>query len=139
MFRVTFTGHLGADPERRHTASGQPVVNFRVAVNTWVPGADGQQGSERTDWLRVTCFGQLADRAARLTKGSRIAVDGRLRVSEWKDREGKERTQLEVIADECESLTPLAAEAPTPGPGTTPYEQRRVGAATIEDEEGPPF
>jgi single-strand DNA-binding protein len=104
MFRVSFTGNLGSDPEERFTASGSRIMSVRVAVNT--RRREGDEWKDRTDWLRVRAMGNLADRIQNLNKGDRVLVDGRLEIGEWTDRDGKDRTSLDVWADDVESLTP---------------------------------
>jgi single-strand DNA-binding protein len=105
MLRVTLTGNLGGDPESRTTERGDQVVTFRVAVN----GRRQVEGEwqDRTDWFRVRCMGRLAERIAKnMSKGDRVAVLGALEVGEYTDREQKQRTSLDVWADEVENLTP---------------------------------
>jgi len=74
----TCTGRLGADPERRAFASGDPVVSLRVAVSeTWKKDGEKQ---ERTLWLPVQITNKgICDVAEKyLSKGSRVAVSGKL-------------------------------------------------------------
>ncbi|AKT49903.1 hypothetical protein ADJ70_05590 [Olsenella sp. oral taxon 807] len=71
---------------------------------------DQQTGEwrDRANWVDVVVFGSRADAIApRLAKGSKVAVSGRLRWSQWQDKQtGTNRSKLEVIADEVVFLTP---------------------------------
>lgn len=75
------TGRLGADPEERRFPSGDPVVNFRMAISeTWRSKETGER-KEATLWMPVTITnsGLCKVASAYLKKGSRIAVTGTLK------------------------------------------------------------
>jgi len=97
--RVTLFGHLGADPELRNTNTGTPVLSFRVAT-TEVYFDKEQTKQERTEWHRVTLFGNRAEPLSRiLAKGSSVLVEGRLHTSSY-EKDGSKRYTTEVIASE---------------------------------------
>lgn len=78
LFTVTFTGHLGSDPEMRYTPGGQAVTNFSAASNRQYNDANGQPVKE-TLWVRVSTWGKLAEICNQyLRKGRRVLVVGRL-------------------------------------------------------------
>lgn len=104
MNRVILIGHLGADAELRYTNSGQPVLSMRLATSDRWQGKDGQQ-QERTDWHSLTLWGKRAEALAKyLTKGSRIAVQGRIQYREYEDRSGNKRWSTDIIVDDVELL-----------------------------------
>lgn len=99
--KVILIGNLGQDPEVRHTNSGQPVANLRVATSRRVKDRDGNW-SDQTEWHSVVCFARLAELAGQyLRKGSKIFVEGRLQTRSWEDKEGKKQYRTEVV---CENL-----------------------------------
>ena len=100
---VTVAGNIGGDPELRSTQSGKSVLRFGVAVNDRVP--DGNGGwTDRANWVDVIVFGNRADALSRfLSKGAKVAVQGKLRYSQW-ERDGQRRSKLEVVADEVELM-----------------------------------
>ena len=50
-------------------------------------------------------FGKLAEIAGEyLKKGSQVYVEGSLRTRKWQDKEGKERTTTEIVADRMQML-----------------------------------
>jgi single-strand DNA-binding protein len=97
--KVFLIGNLGQDPEVRHTNSGQPVANLRLATSRRVKDRDGNWG-EQTEWHSVVCFARTAETAAQyLRKGSKVFVEGRIQTRSWDDREGKKQYRTEVVAE----------------------------------------
>lgn len=102
---VTLVGNLGADPEFRYTPAGTPVARFSVAVNEYWTDRETGERRLRTNWFRVISFGRIAEIAGQyLTKGSKVAIRGRLRYREWEDREGNRRNLVEIRARELALL-----------------------------------
>lgn len=95
---------MGGTPELRHTQSGNPVATFSLASNERRKSKDGEN-AEVTTWFRVTVWGRRAELVVQyLSKGSSVYIEGRLRLENWTDREGKERTSLEVEATDVQFL-----------------------------------
>ncbi len=102
--KITIVGNLGKDPELRYTPQGNAVCNFSVATNEKRrdKGGDFQ---DVTTWFRVTLWGKQAENASKyLTKGSPVYIEGRLRVDEWSDRDGKNRYTLDVHATDMQFI-----------------------------------
>ena len=94
--KIIIVGNLGRDPELRYTPQGTPVCSFTIASNERRKDKSGEV-QDITTWFRGTLFGQRAETFAQyLTKGKPVYVEGRLRQEVWTDREGKERTTLEI-------------------------------------------
>lgn len=102
--RVILTGNLTADPELRSTGSGMPVCALRVAVNG--RRKQGEEWVDKPNYFNVTVFGRSAETTAQyLSKGSPVAVDGRLDWREWADKEtGAKRSAVEIVADTVQFL-----------------------------------
>jgi single-strand DNA-binding protein len=98
---VTLVGNCGRDPEIRYTQGGQAKVDFGLAVSRrWQDRASGEW-KEQTSWLRVVCWGQLAENVAEsVTKGTRVVVTGRIEQREYEADQGEKRSVVEVVADE---------------------------------------
>ncbi len=97
--KVILVGNLGADPTVSTMASGDKVVNLRVATSdSWNDKTTGER-KERTEWHRVVIFNkQLADTAERyLRKGSKVYLEGQLQTRTWKDNNGQDRYTTEVV------------------------------------------
>jgi len=91
---VTVTGRLGRTPELE--GSGDKVrLRLRIAVSDRVR-VDGEW-QNATIWMSATVWGRRAESlVGMLSKGSRVAVSGRLGVREYTTRDGEVRTDLEV-------------------------------------------
>ena len=100
--RVSLSGNIGRDPEVRATQSGLSILSFSLAVNERVK--KGEEWTDYTNWFDVVMFGRRADSLGNiLTKGMKVAVDGKLRYSTW-ERDGQKRSKVEVIADEIDIM-----------------------------------
>jgi single-strand DNA-binding protein len=93
-----FIGRLGADPETRRMANGDPVVNLRLAVSERWRGKSGER-QERTEWITVVIFNENIAKVAEqyLRKGSMLFVSGKLQTREWQDKEGQKRYSTEIV------------------------------------------
>ncbi len=105
--RVLLTGRLAADPELRYTQSGQPVANFRIAVNRrWLNNETGAW-EDFAMFVPIVVWGKQAENcSAYLQKGRQVAVDGRLRIRSFETQDGDRRRVSEVVAAEVHFLGP---------------------------------
>jgi len=96
----TFTGRLARDAEVRHTQSGTAVCSFTAAVDV------GYGERKFTNWIRCQLWGKRAEGGLPqyLTKGAQVAVSGELLVREYQDREGNNRTSVEVKVREIDLI-----------------------------------
>ena len=95
--RIIIVGNLGRDPELRYTPQGTPVCSFNLATNERRKDKASGENQDIVTWFRVTLWGRQAETASQyLTKGRPVYIEGRLRVEEWTDRDGKPRHTLEV-------------------------------------------
>jgi single-strand DNA-binding protein len=102
MLKGSVIGNLGGDPELKYSASGQPTLRMNVASNYRARTPEGEW-QDRTEWVRVTVFGQRVEAlATRLKKGMRVYADGRLEARPWTDRTGGVRAGLELVAGDVE-------------------------------------
>lgn len=94
----TIIGRLGADPEVRFTASNTAVANLNVATSEKWKDRNGEM-QESTTWHRVTLWGRKAEAAQEyLKKGSLVHITGPVEHRKWTDKEGVERTSVEIKA-----------------------------------------
>ena len=104
--KVFITGNLTRDPELRETPSGFQVLNFGVAVNDRWKNQQTQQWEDRPNFVDCTMFGNRAESGSRfLAKGSKVAIEGKLRWSQWEAQDGSKRSKLEVVVDELEFMS----------------------------------
>jgi len=103
--KIILVGNLGADPELRYTPQGTPVSSFNLATNEKRKDRATGESIDITTWFRVTLWGRMAEIAAQyLTRGKPVYIEGRLRVEEYTDREGKPRHSLEVNATDMQFI-----------------------------------
>jgi single-strand DNA-binding protein len=95
--KIIIVGNLGRDPELRYTPQGTPVTSFTLATNEKRKNKQSGEWEPVTTWFRVTLWGRQAETASQyLVRGRSVYIEGRLRVEEWTDRDGKPRHTLEV-------------------------------------------
>ncbi|ANP28670.1 single-stranded DNA-binding protein [Dermabacter vaginalis] len=112
---ITVVGNLTADPELRFTNSGIPVASFTVAST---PRTFDRQSGEWKDgealFLRCSIWRDAAENVAEsLAKGTRVIVQGRLQQRSYTDREGNNRTSIELQVDEIGPSLRYATAKPT--------------------------
>lgn len=109
--RVVISGNLTRDPELRTTASGMPVLGFGVAVNDRRRNQQTGEWEDYPNFIDCTMFGARAQSVSRfLSKGSKVAIEGKLRWSQW-ERDGQKRSKIEVIVDDIEFMTSRNADS----------------------------
>ena len=137
--RVIISGNLTRDPELRATAGGMQVMSLGVAVNDRKKNAQTGEWEDYPNFVDCTMFGTRAESLARfLSKGTKVAIEGKLRWSQW-ERDGQKRSKLEVIVDDLEFMSSRqqAAQQYAPQPqqqpqqyAPQPYQQQ----ASVYDE-----
>ena len=99
---ITIVGNLTDAPELRFTPSGAAVASFTVAST---PRTFDKATSEWKDgdtlFLRCSIWREAAENVAEsLTKGTRVIVQGRLKMRSYETKEGEKRTAIELEVDE---------------------------------------
>jgi single-strand DNA-binding protein len=107
---VTLIGNLATDVDLKEVTGGKKRASFVLAVD--------RGGTGEADFVRVTAWERQAETCAQyLSKGRRVALDGRLRSSSWEE-DGKRRSAIEVVANRVQFLSgpgdPPAAAAEIP-------------------------
>ena len=112
---ITVIGNLTADPELRFPNSGAAVASFTVAST---PRTFDRQANEWKDgealFLRCSVWRDAAENVAEsLEKGARVIVQGRLQQRSYTDRDGNNRTSVELQVDEVGPSLRYATAKPT--------------------------
>lgn len=95
--KVIIMGRLTRDPELRRTQGGTAVTSFTMAVDR---DFKSQSGEKETDFIDVVAWRNTGEFAAKyLAKGRMAAVEGRIQVRDWQDKDGNRRKAVEVVAD----------------------------------------
>ena len=104
--RVVLTGNLTADPELRSLPSGTSVCKLRVAVNARRKDNATGEYVDKPGYFDITAWGAQGEACSRyLSKGSPVAIDGRLEWREWQPDEGAAKRQaVQIVADSVQFL-----------------------------------
>ena len=108
MNKIMLIGNLGRDPEMNVTTEGTPFTRFTLAVNRRTKSSTGER---ETDWFNIVAWRQLAETCnTYLHKGSKVYIEGRLVQRKYTDKNGIERSTVDVIASDMEMLTPKGTQ-----------------------------
>ena len=128
---VAISGNLTRDSELRSTQGGTSILGMGVAVNERRKNASTGEWEDYPHFVDCTMFGTRAEKLQPyLTKGTKVAIDGRLRYSSW-EKDGQKRSKLEVVVDEIEFMSRKdgAQAAPAPQAGGHPAQERNAPQA----------
>jgi single-strand DNA-binding protein len=144
--KVILIGNLGTDPELKYTPSNRPLCNLSIATNEVFKDKSGQR-QERTEWHRVTVWGEQAEHCSKyLNKGRSVYVEGRLQTRSWDDKEGKKRYSTDIVADRVVFLGGASGEGGprksgrswgeegAQAPASEPAEQQSSGPPPGDDD-----
>ena len=94
---VVLMGRLVADPQLRQTTQSTNVASFRIAVDRNF----ARQGEQRqADFIDIVAWRQTAEFVSKyFQKGSPIIVEGSLQTRSYQDKNGNNRTAVEVVAN----------------------------------------
>ena len=102
MNKVFLIGRLTRDPELRYTGNNTAVATFSIAVNRNFSNANGERDA---DFINIVIWRKQAENASKyLTKGSQVAIDGRIQSRSYDDQNGNKRYITAVVADNIEFL-----------------------------------
>lgn len=128
--RIVLIGRLTQDPELRYTQSGLAVASFSLAVDR--PRAN-QAGEREADFINIVVWQKLGELCAQyLRKGRLAAVEGRLQIRQYENKEGQKVRVAEVVADNVRFLD-RGTDGPSGGgpasTGSRSQESERPAAA----------
>lgn len=102
MNKVVLIGRLTRDPDLRYPSSNIPVANFSLAVDR---PFTNQNGEREADFINIIVWRKQAENVKKyLTKGSLVAVDGRIQTRNYEGSDGKRVYVTEVVADRVQFL-----------------------------------
>ena len=143
--RVLVTGNLTRDPELRATQSGSQALSFGIAVNDRRKNQQTGEWEDYPNFVDCTMFGTRAEKLANyLAKGSKVAIEGKLRYSSW-EKDGERRSKLEVIVDDIEFMSRrdeqggavISTPVPAPVRHAAPRQAVPVADVDVYDEDIP--
>ncbi len=117
MNLVILSGRLVQDPEIKFSSQGRAISRFRVVSSR--PYRDPSTGDWKEDtlFINVVTFGSLAERCnQRLSKGSPVFIEGRLRSRTFETQGGEKRSIIEVVGLRVQFLERERAEEVSASP-----------------------
>lgn len=127
--RVNLSGNLTRDSELRISQAGNAVLTFGIAVSDRRRNQQTGEWEEYPNYVDCTVFGNRAQGLSPyLTKGTKVALEGRLHWSSW-EKDGQKRSKLEVYVDEVEFLSARQQNGPQVAPQPAYAPQMRQGYA----------
>lgn len=137
--KITVVANLVKDPEIRYTQNGKAVVSLRLAdtprslnpaTNEWEDGT--------TLWLTAVAWDSLAENAAAsLSKGMKVVVTGSLAQRNYKTKDGEDRIELEIKAEEISpSLRYATATVTKKASGKSSGSVSSSSASQVVEEDG---
>lgn len=143
---LAIQGRLCAEPELRQTQTGKAVTTFRIACDR---GRKDANGSSIADFFDVTAWEQSAEFVCKyFSKGDMILVQGQLVSRKYQDKNGNNRTDVEILARNLNfcgggKTTRPDAESATQSVATANTAQYSAGSnddfIAIDDNEDIPF
>lgn len=116
-------GNLTRDCELHYLPNGGAVCTTSLATNRKFKKTDGSQGEE-VCFIDITFFGRTAEIANQyLKRGSKVLVEGRLKLDQWSDQSGVKRSKHSITVESLQMIdTRNQAPQNTPTHNGVPYE-----------------
>ena len=102
--KVMLMGNLTRDPELRYTPNNTAVVNMGMAINRRWRNQQGEQ-QEETTFVDLEGFGRTAEVLNQyLKKGRPVFIEGRLKLDQWQNKEGQNRSKMKVVIEQFQFI-----------------------------------
>jgi single-strand DNA-binding protein len=125
--KIIQIGNLTRDPEAKYTPQGTLLVNFGIAVNRITKT---EEGDYEVDFFNCTAWQKTAEYMKEyVTKGCKVAIEGRLQQRRWVDESGNNRSIVDIVVERVDLLKrPEGAEEGEPS--ATPDEPAKQASAS---------
>jgi single-strand DNA-binding protein len=131
MNKVFLIGRLTRDPELRYTSSNIATASFSIAVDR---NFTNQNGEREADFINIVVWRKQAENVKNyLTKGSQVAIDGRIQTRSYDGQDGQKRYVTEVVADNVQFLGTRANN----NGGESSYNQSNYAQPAFNDNATP--
>jgi single-strand DNA-binding protein len=102
--KVLLMGNLTRDVELKHTPSNMAVAQIGLAVNRRFKTKEGENKEEVT-FVDCEAWGRTAEVMQQyLSKGKPVFIEGRLKLDQWQDKDGGNRSKLKVVIESFEFI-----------------------------------
>ncbi len=126
--KVTILGNVTREPELRFTPKGTPVCSLDLATNRSIKDETVSTGwRDIPTYHRIRVWGKTGERVAKIPKGAKVYVEGRLENRTY-EKDGQKHYVTEIVAEDvidCSPRTKAQVEPTTPAP-ETPAAQESV-------------
>lgn len=103
---VALAGNLTRDPQMRTTQGGMAILSMGIAVNDRRKNQQTGEWEDVPQYFELTMFGKRAEAVSKyLSKGTKVAVQGKLHYSSWETQDGQKRSKVDVTVDELEFMS----------------------------------
>jgi single-strand DNA-binding protein len=134
--KVILIGNLGKDPEVRHLEGGVAVARFPLATSETFKDKNGER-QERTEWHNIVVWRGLAEVAEKyVKKGQSVYIEGRIRTNSYQDKDGVQRYNTEIVADNMTMLGGRPEGGATQGGGSYSNEAPAAGVNSTSGGNG---
>jgi single-strand DNA-binding protein len=134
MNKAILIGRLTRDPELKYTNSNIPVATFSIAINRPFTNA---QGEREADFINIVVWRRQAEAVKNyISKGSLVAVEGRIQTRSYDAQDGTKRYVTEVVADNVQFLE-SKQQSQTRGQSNNDFDFNESSEATTDIEEDP--
>ncbi|MFG0276239.1 MAG: single-stranded DNA-binding protein [Phycisphaerales bacterium] len=129
--KVLLLGNLTRDIELRHISGDNAVANIGLAVNRRYRTKDGEN-REETTFVDCEAWGRTAEVMSRyLAKGRPVFIEGRLKLDQWQDKDGQNRSKLKVVVENFQFVDSGGGQG---GGGGAPDVQVRSGGGRSQGQ-----
>lgn len=129
--KIHLIGRLGKDPEIRHSEGGTQIATFTLATSEKYKDKNGEK-KEDTEWHNIVFFGKISETIEKyLTKGSLIYVEGKIKTTAKKDKQGNNKYYTNVVGSEMKILSG--------GSNDKQEDKENQGNSSNESEDDLPF
>lgn len=128
MNKVILIGRITKDPELRTTLNGDSVTKFNIAVSRPFQDQNGERGA---DFINCVAWRRQAENIAKYcTKGTQVAVEGRIQTGSYDAQDGSKRYTTDII---CESVTFLGSKGNKNSAENSTEECRESAENSVEE------
>lgn len=112
--KVLLMGNLTRDPELKRTSNDMAVAQLSIASNRRYKDKMGEL-KEETTFVDCEAWGKTAETMAKyLAKGRPVFVEGRLKLDQWQDKDGNNRSKLKVVIENFQFVDSRGNQSNTP-------------------------
>jgi single-strand DNA-binding protein len=127
--KVLLMGNITRDIELKYTPGNQAVATIGIAVNRRYKTKEGEDREEVT-FVDCDAWGRTAEVMKQyLGKGKPVFIEGRLKLDQWQDKDGSNRSRLKVVIESFEFIDSRGGGGGDGGSRPAPTVETRGAAA----------